>query len=129
MNTTELTHNQLLNDLQQFYGTEAWYRISPFTNVVITDGVKFFAEKCNCFWLFQDFIGLEGYKAHKAEPDRFTVVNVVVTKSHSVQISFTHDTGEKPYWTSHVKDVLKLIPIGEYRFYLIDNVVLLPSEY
>lgn len=129
MNTTELTHNQLLNDLQQFYGTEAWYRISPFTDVLITDGVKFFAEKCNCFWLFQDFIGLEGYSESKKQGYTFTVVDVVVDNDHIVNIKFSSDTDRKPYWQAKQQDLLEYIPIGEYRFYLEHNVILLPSEH
>lgn len=129
MNTTELTYNQLQYDLQQYYGTEHYYKISPFTDAVITDGVKAFADKTNSYWLFTDFILLDGYRIAKTHDDRFTLVKVAVNEKHDVTVSFMHDIDEEPYYQATQKDLLEYIPIGEYKFYLIDNVVLLPTEY
>jgi len=46
-----------LSQLGSFTGTEQYHRYSPlFPNLVLTDGVKFFAENADCFWLL-DVIG------------------------------------------------------------------------
>ena len=127
--TTELTYNKLQYDLKQFYGTEHYYKINPFFDAMITDGIKFFADKTSSYWLFMDFIFLEGYRIAKTHDDRFTVVMVTVNENHEVQVTFMHDTGENPYWECKAKDLLCNIPVGEYKFYLIDNVLLLPTEY
>lgn len=41
-------------DTSAFHGTENWYRFSPLTRHVITEGVKYVAEKSDNFGLMQD---------------------------------------------------------------------------
>jgi hypothetical protein len=38
-------------DLQQFHGTENWYRHSLLRNLLYTDGVKYVAEAGGAYWL------------------------------------------------------------------------------
>jgi hypothetical protein len=46
-----------LSQLDGFSGTEGYHRFSVlFPNLVLTDGVKFFAENAGCFW-WLDIIG------------------------------------------------------------------------
>lgn len=44
-----MTKDQLLDELRQFYGTEHYYRHMP--GLVVTDGVKFLADKAGAYWL------------------------------------------------------------------------------
>ena len=129
MSTTELTYNQLQYDLQQYYSTEHYYKIIPFINAVITDGVKAFADKTNSYWLFTDLIFLDGYRIARTHDDKFTLIKVTVNDKHQVNVVFMHDIGEKPYWEATQKDLLEYIPIGEYKFHLVDTVLSLPTEY
>ena len=41
--------DQLLDELRNFYGTERYYRTNP--GLLVTDGVKFLADKAHCYWL------------------------------------------------------------------------------
>ena len=41
--------DQLLDELRNFYGTEAYYRTNP--GLLVTDGVKFLAYNAGCYWL------------------------------------------------------------------------------
>ena len=42
--------DQLLDELRNFYGTEAYYRTNP--GLLVTDGVKFLADNAGAYWLF-----------------------------------------------------------------------------
>ena len=44
-----MTKDQLLDELRNFYGTEAYYRTNP--GLLATDGVKFLADNAHCYWL------------------------------------------------------------------------------
>ena len=44
-------------------------------------------------------------------------------------IEAKEDTNAPLLLKKRTKDLCNLIPIGEYKFYLIDKVLLLPSEY
>lgn len=121
-----LTHEQLVSELEQYYGTEHYYKAHPFSQMVITDGVKAFAEKCSCFWAI-DEVAL----ANRAlmSKDSFVVIKFNVSKTGMNTMTAQQDTDQPIIWQKKIKDVCKCIPQGEYKFYLIDNVMLLPSEY
>jgi hypothetical protein len=51
-NFNEQTVNEILNNLAQFTGTEKYYRYSPlFPFMLLTDGTRYLAESCDCYWL------------------------------------------------------------------------------
>lgn len=52
-----MTPEELQAGLDQFHGTETWYRYSPmFRYLLLTEGVKFLAENAGAYWLM-DAIG------------------------------------------------------------------------
>jgi len=69
--------NQLEQALQQFIGTERYYRVRR--DLMATDGVKYLAEQAECFWL------LDLYWSHllgiDPESHPFTVLKMSVQKS------------------------------------------------
>ena len=68
---------QLEEELKQFIGTGHYYRVRP--NLMATDGVKYLAEKAECFWLLDVYwshlLGMD----HIANP--FTVLKLTVQKN------------------------------------------------
>lgn len=44
-----ITKHQLLNHLEQFYGTQYYYPLWP--KVLLTDGAQFLAQEVACYWL------------------------------------------------------------------------------
>lgn len=66
-----------MDNLSSFRGTTAWYRFSPLTNAVLTDGTKYVAnETCN-FGLMQDIaIDCMRPKIKKALNNGLVVVEV-----------------------------------------------------
>ena len=122
---TKLSYEDFTNKLEQFYGTEQYHRIG-LTPIVATDGVKYFAETCSCFWLLDD-ITINLFKKHQELGCLF--IDIEVNKRHTVHITVREDSGEPVIYDKKIKDVCEYIPVGNYKFYLMNNVLLLPSEY
>lgn len=47
-------NKQALSNLDRFYGTEGYYRLTtiPSASCVLTDGARFLADNADCYWLF-----------------------------------------------------------------------------
>ena len=118
MNNTKMTKEQIESELSQFYGTEQWWK-NDLLNFTYTDGVKFIHESCEAYWLL---IAISSYK--RTEP--FQVWELKVNNNKAV-LTMREDTN-KPI---KVRQVISFtdFPLDEIKFYLIDNVLLLPSEY
>lgn len=126
MSIKELTELDVKNELAMYYGTEHYYN---FDGLLVTDGIKRFCELCKCFWTITDFISLKLYPIAKKQDDTFSIVEFKVDDNHIVNFRAFHDTDMPNYWVDKQKDYVHSIPIGTYQFYLIDNVLLLKSEY
>ena len=124
---SKVSTEELENLLSNFYGTEHYYKVSPFSSILITDGVKAFADKCECYWLFTDFIMPECTMV--SHISNFLVVEVKVTKTGMCTITAKEDTDMPPLFTKKQRDICNIIPKGTHKFYCIDNILLLPSEY
>lgn len=47
-----MTPEELEQALENFYGTQSWYRWSKlYPNILMTDGVKFLADNAKAYWL------------------------------------------------------------------------------
>lgn len=114
----------LQSQLAQFTGTEHYYRFSPFNqNLVMTDGVKYLAEKAACFWLLDIVASLDFEPSCKGQ--EFITCRL---KKEGEGAKFTADNGNrKVLYTQEIP--YTDFPIDEVTLYRIDNVVLLPSEY
>jgi hypothetical protein len=120
-----LTAGQLESELCQYTGSEQWHRHSLNRQMLYTDGVQFFAESGGgqgAYWLL-DIIATEYWPLLKNEP--FLAISVTV-KDEAAKIEVTDGNGR----------VLKVralaytdLQAGVWKFYLTDNVLLLPSEY
>ena len=122
---TKLSYEEFKNNLENFYGTEKYYRLG-IVPIVCTEGIKYFADTCECYWLLDEItIGL--YRLHQQLGYLF--VNIEVNKRHTVIITVRQDEGTPIVFQKKIGDKCKLIPTGTYMFYLMNNVLLLPDEY
>ena len=63
--------------LSQFTGTAHWYRISPLTPAVLTDGTKYVAEVTDNLGLMQDIaLDMRRPKCIKALDDGLVIVDI-----------------------------------------------------
>lgn len=125
---TALTYEELHSELNNFYGSMAYYKANIFSNIVITEGVRYFCDICECYWLLDEAIIYALRELSKKYS--FLIVEFKVTnKRGTTYIEVKEDSNTELLFRRRTKDLLNKIPIGEYKFYLIDNVMLLPSEY
>jgi hypothetical protein len=122
MHPQETLSAQLRADLGAFIGTENWHRHALNKHLLLTDGVVYFAETAGCYW-FLDIIATEGMSLQAKHP--FLAIMLDVREGEAV-IHVTDGDGLRLSRRHiHFTDA----PEGQWRFYLTDNVLLLPSEY
>lgn len=114
-----LTPEELEQNLSQFYGTEAYHRLS-FSPIVCTDGVLYFANNAEAYWLITDITAIV--------PTLDTYFCYIVITSKGGKAIISYEDGNDNVLHKHKYDFTDL-PEGEWKFYCTDNVLMLPSEY
>ena len=112
----------LVDDLSQFTGTEQYHFNPLYKWLNYTDGVKYFAEKAGAYW-FLDIVGTEYRGLAKFEP--FLVITL---KSHGGKAVIVVDDGNDNE-IKRKRIEFTDCPEGDYKFFLIGDVLLLSSEY
>jgi len=116
--------NEILDIINNARGTEAYHKFSPLSNYpVVTDGVLAVAEAAKCFWLL-DIIG--SYQTDKRLDPHFQVWKLVVShEDNTAVVSGYNDT------TLIVAQDIPFtdFPLDELKLFLMDGIILLPSEH
>jgi len=97
-------------DLSQFYGTQAYHKISMF-NYVVTDGVKHIAQEGGAFWLM-DEIGMAAIDLYRkgGRLAEMQFWNLKKNKSgNGAKLTCVADSGEPSVYT-------KKIPYTDFPF-------------
>jgi hypothetical protein len=111
-------------ELEQFTGTEHWYRHGLVRNVLYTDGVKHVADAGGAYWLIDEIAFAQRFdKAVAAEP--FQIWSLTV-KDNSGVLTCEDGNGHE---VSSKKIEFTDFPLPEISFYFTGNTILLPSEY
>ena len=115
----------LLHDLAQFTGTETWHRHWLQRNLLYTDGVRFFEQNAGggAGW-FIDIVATEIFGLLAKEG--FLCISIKVVGNTP---SITVDDGNDNILFERSNIEYTDCPEGIWKFYLTDNVLLLPSEY
>lgn len=120
-----------MQELNQFTGTENYFSFNPiFGKHVITDGVKYLAEKAQCYWLLDAIASYHGTIIKKLPNSiSFQVWRLVVNKSKGkLQLVENEKVliEQKIKYTDFPMDkiVLYVAQSGANQF-----VIMLPSEY
>ena len=111
----------LEHELTNFTGTEHYYR--HWLGFNYTDGVKFLAEKANCFWLL-DAVG--SYQ-HTLKDKGFQIWILKVNKDKSAVLEMREDSDTPIIVRQEIK--YTDFPMEEITLYFIDGVLILTSEY
>lgn len=120
------TPAELLGDLAQFSGTEAYHRTHP--GLLATDGAKYLADVAGAYWLL-DIVWSVLPKIN----DEFAVLELTREEGSSRAVVVIHD-GREPATTYHRQDIPYTdFPLPTTKLYVQQNgrerVVMLPSEY
>jgi hypothetical protein len=113
-------------ELANYHGTQQWYQHSLVWQLLYTDGVLCFAENGGsqgAYW-FIDLVATEVWPLLKQQP--FMVIVLSVSDQASAVI--TIDDGNNLVLKTRHIHYTDLQP-GIWRFFLTDNVLLLPGEY
>ena len=117
---TAISADQLAQDLRHFTGSMDLYKQPDFLGgLLYTEGVQHFCEKAGAYW-FLDIIGTE---IHKQYDEGFISLDV---KDDKGTITVT-DGNEEVYYTRKID--YTDAPEGDWKFWYMNDTLLLPSEY
>lgn len=122
MTNTKVSPSAIRQALSHCTGTENWYRHPLVRGFIYTDGVKTFARMAGAYW-FLDIAATEVLPFQKQE--EFILV-VLAVKDDAAVIS-AEDGNGKSVWSRNIE--FTDCPEGEWKFYLVNNTLLVPSEY
>lgn len=119
--TFELSKMVLEDELAQFTGTSQYYR--NFTGLLYTDGIKYLADRANCYWL----IDLVGSYQPRLGNVPFQLWQLKVHDDKSALVTMVEDTGQPV----KVRQAIPYtdFPLKDFSFYCVDKVMMLKSEY
>ena len=115
---------EILDIINHAHGSDAYHKYSPIPGYpVATDGVIALAEAAGCYWLLE-IIG--SYQTNMQLDPHFQVWTLVVNldKKSGVVNGFNDKTliiSQDIQYTD--------FPLDEVKLYLMDGIILLPSEY
>lgn len=120
------TPQEIQADLRNFTGTESYFRFSAIMrNFVLTDGTKYLAEECGCYWLMD----LVASHRHNYKDEGFVVAKM--KKDGKGCLVRLEDGNDNILAKQHVE--YTDFPLEEITLYVCRQgdlfVILLPSEY
>ena len=113
--------SDLITELERFIGTNNYYKHS-ITRKVYTDGVHYLAEKAEAYWLI-DLCMLN----KKADGHPFVVFDIEVDFDKNEALITVTDGNKNVI--DHQFIPITAFPIKSVMLWLVDNVLMLPSEY
>ena len=116
MNETEF-------DLEQCTGTENYYKPS-FSGIMVTDGVQYLAYNAKAFWLI-DAIASHQTKHIAAVP--FQIWELTVNEDKTAVLTVKEDNDCPILVKQHIP--YTDYPMPKIKLWLVDRVLMLPSEY
>lgn len=121
------TQNKQLTkaDLNQFIGTEKWYRHWAARKILFTDGAKYVADTGGAYWLLDEIVFTQ-MNEKKVAAQSFQQWKLSVRPDHTATLTCENGNG-KVIFTKQLE--YTDFPLDEIKFYFTDNVILLPSEY
>ena len=112
-------------DLNQFTGSETWYRHGINRTVSYTDGAKFLADKGGAYWLL-DIIAIAQAHTKAVAAEEFQVWTLRVNPDDSAVVTCDDGDGKIVYTQ---KIPFTDFPLHEVKIYFANHVIHLPSEY
>lgn len=122
--------NELRNALSQFTCTEGYFFNPINRNIHYTDGAAFFFENAGggAYWLL-DILLTQPEILKPLKTYHFLVVQLVVTDDMRAVLTVANDTGSDATVYYRLDLDYTDCPVGEWMLYMLDHVILLPSEY
>jgi len=108
-------------EFRQFTGTQKWYK-TAFNEFYYTDGIYYLAKKYQAYWLLDIILSHQG----EIRQLPFQIWEIWSQDNQAV-VTMREDDGEP----MRVRQDINFtdFPDGYMKLYLIDKILLLPSEY
>jgi hypothetical protein len=118
------SHTLTIDDLNQFNGTDQWYRHGINPKVLYTDGVRHVAHAGGAYWLIDEIAIIQPCdKAVAAE--EFQLWRLVVRPDKTATLTCDDGNGNIVY----TKEIgFTDFPLDEIKLYFENDVLMLPSE-
>jgi len=116
---------ELRSTLSNFTGTDC-HICDPLTGLLFSDGIEHLADRAEANWLLSD-IGAVFRHHPKVKGVRFQLWTLVVDKDHTAVLTCREDSGEPVIYEQ--KYEYTDFPVGTWKMYLVDGVLMVPSEY
>lgn len=130
MSATSIDVEALQQGLDQFTGTEGYYRLHRdiFPNIVLTDGAKYLGEKAGATWLLT---AIATHMPMVRPGEWFVVCKLVVASNRSATLTIQSDDPGHIYARQQIP--FTDFPLAEIKLYAARAgdgwVIMLPSEY
>ena len=126
-----MKNNFSLNELNNFTGSENFFKHGVNRNIIYTEGVQYLAEKARCYWLIDEIACVLLPHLLKEHFDEFYCIQLLVT-DHSAII--TIDDGNGNIYVNHKIKWTDFPITGEpVKFFLCKSdkcyCLMLPTEY
>jgi hypothetical protein len=112
-------------DLNQFTGSEHWYRHGLNRSILFTDGAKYVADEGGAYWLL-DIIALCQRDEKAVEAARFQVWKLVVRPDRTATLT-CEDGDCSLVYTQQLE--FTDFPLDEITLWFTNNTIYLPSEH
>lgn len=122
-NEAEKLRDEIRKELAFFTGSEEFYKAYP--KVLITEGVKFLADRAECYWIIDLIFSYQSIK--KIKDEAFQVYDLKVNLEEKSAIMVCTDGNENILYEQRIP--FTTFPIESIKLYFTNEVVLLPSEY
>ena len=110
---------EIIDGLAQCHCSENYWK-NGLLHFQYTDGVKFLHESCDCYWLL---VAISSHK--RIEP--FQVWELKVESDKSAVLTMREDSNEPILVEQEIE--YTDFPLEEIKLWLIDGILILPSEY
>ena len=122
---TEKTKRLTKADLQDFTGTDQWYRHSLVRSVLYTDGAKYVADTAGAYWLL-DEIAFAQKSNRRVAAEEFQLWKLRVNSDHTATLACDDGNGNVVF---SKRIAYTDFPLEDITLYFTNQVILLPSEY
>ena len=111
-------------DLDNFTGSEHWYRHALNPKVLFTDGAKYVADTAGAYWLLDEIALIQPYDKRVAA-EEFQVWTLEVRPDHTATLT-CGDGNDNVVYTKQL--TFTDFPLESITLYFENNVIYLPSE-
>jgi len=120
-----IASSDLKSSLSHFTGTAQYIR-DPFTGLLHTDGIEHLAQRAEAHWLVSDIGAV--FRLHpKVRGIPFQLSTLTVEEGNKAVLTCREDCDMPVIYEQ--KYEYTDFPVGTWKMYLIDGVLMVPSEY